>query len=537
MNTTKRLLCLLLALVMMVCVFAGCTRDPADNGDPTDTNETTGNGDETGDNSGDDETTGDNGGDDETTGGNGGGETDEDPRKTDHHAPTYSFGEGVQEFVILSRSSTTYEFDVEAPEGTKLSGVDQAVFDRNAAVEERCNVEIVIAPLAGDWGNLDTFTAALRENNSLGTSQYDLVGTHQAYLATAVLEGYSWDFNQLPNLELSKVWWSEAYYNEVNYDGAIYMMYGDLAHTLYEYLEVMFFNEQMAEDHGIDSDDLYDLTLDGEWTFFKLKEFSELVTPNEDAADSDRRYAFLTNSHSQRSFLSSLGVDLAPFNADGTHEFPKKMHLSQSTPLQDFINFVTANPRVYCSCTDGTDAPTLDPIFAEGRALFYSQTLDSAGYLKGEMKQNYGVLPFPKYDTNQTNYVTGIRDTVTGVMVPYNCKNPEMSGTVTDMLSMYGYTEVVDVYYEEKLKYQSFNNPKCVQTLELIRDSFAPSFVMTFSHYMSFANSMYSGTISGSVKGGVPLDINGTYTSNVGTWRKRCRDLYMALDAIAAKRG
>jgi len=391
-------------------------------------------------------------------------------------------------------------------------------------------VEIVIAPLAGDWGNLDTFTAALRENNSLGTSQYDLVGTHQAYLATAVLEGYSWDFNQLPNLELSKVWWSEAYYNEVNHNGAVYMMYGDLAHTLYEYLHVIFFNEQMAEDYDISG--LYELALDGDWTFENMKIYAERVAANEDAAEENRTYGFVTGPHATSSFLSALGVDLAPRNADSLHEFPKSLHLSQTTPLQDYIGFLTANPHTFF-CSEAVGNAT----FVEGRSLFFSQTLLAAGEFKSDMKQNYGVLPYPKYDDNQRNYVTGIRDSMTGVMVPFNVSNAEMAGTVTDMLSMYGYTEVVDVYYEEKLKYQSFNNPLCVQTLELIRDSFAPSFVMTFSHYMSFANSMYSGTISGSVKGGVPLDINGTYTSNVGTWRKRCRDLYMALDAIAAKRG
>ncbi len=522
MNTTKRLLCLLLVLTMLVGVLAGCNDNSKKNPDDTDdeTSTTAGNGDE----NGNDDTTA---GDDNTTG----GDVTEDPRKADTLDPSYDFG-GVQEFVVLSRSSTTYEF--ESPKGANLSGVEQAIYDRNAATEERCNVEIKVIPLAGDWGNLETFTAALRENNSLTTSQYDLVATHQAYLASAVLEGYSWDFDQLPNIDLSKIWWSEAYYNEVNYNGAVYMMYGDIAYTLYEYLEVIFFNEQLAEDVGIDG--LYELALDGDWTFAKLKEYSALITPNPDADEASREYGFLTNSHAQRSFMGALGVDLAPINADGQHEFASSLHVSQSTPLQDFLSFVTANPNVLADCDSSTAAWKHDPIFAEGRALFYSQTLDSATYLKGEMAQNYGLLPFPKYNDLQKNYVTGIRDTVTGIMVPYNCRNAEMAGTVTEMLSMYSFQEVTDAYYEEKLKYQSFNNPLCVQTLELIRTTFAPSFVMSFSYYMNYANSLFSGSVGSSVSAGVPVDVNTNYKSSVGTYRKRCRDLYKMLDKIADKR-
>lgn len=204
MNTTKRLLCLLLVLTMLVGMFAGCN-DNSNTNDPKDTDEETtakddGNNDAT---KGDDDAT--TAGDDVTTG----GDVTEDPRKADTLEPSYDFG-GVQEFVVLSRSSTTYEF--ESAKGANLSGVEQAIYDRNSATEERCKVEITVVPLAGDWGNLETFTAALRANNSLSTGEYDLVATHQAYLASAVLEGYSWDFDKLPNIDLSKIWWSEAYY-------------------------------------------------------------------------------------------------------------------------------------------------------------------------------------------------------------------------------------------------------------------------------------------------------------------------------------
>jgi hypothetical protein len=292
---------------------------------------------------------------------------------------------------------------------------------------------------------------------------------------------------------------------------------------------VIFFNEQMAEDYNITG--LYELALDGDWTFEKMKLYAELVAANEEAAVEDRTYGFVTGPHATSSFLSALGSDLAPRNADGLHEFPKSLHVSQTTPLQAYIDLMTANPHTFfCTEAEGND------IFIEGRSLFFSQTLLAAGEFKSDMKQNYGVLPYPKYDEAQKSYVTGIRDSMTAVTVPYNVSNVTLAGTVTDMLSMYGYTEVVDVYYEEKLKYQSFNNPLCVQTLELIRDSFAPSFVMSFSHYLSFANTPFRDAVGKSFDDGVAVDFGASYKQSLATYRRLCRDLYAALDKIAAER-
>ena len=210
MNTTKRVLCLLLVLVMLVCAFAGCTEKPNNNG-PTDTDETTGDGTKDDDDESDDD-----------------GEESTIPEDIDtsHLNDSYIWEDKVQEYRILSRSSTAYEF--ESPDTGTLSGVQQAVFNRNSTVEERCNIEITVIPQAGDWiavpGNAE-FMQTVRNNGKLESSAYELIATHQAYLVNLAVEGCGWDFAELPGVDLTKRWWSAAFYETANYKGAQYVAY------------------------------------------------------------------------------------------------------------------------------------------------------------------------------------------------------------------------------------------------------------------------------------------------------------------------
>ncbi len=514
MSKFYKALCLLLVLVMCLGVFAGCNNNT--NNEPKDTDETTGN-------------NGDATDPEETTTGDDATET-VNPKERDDLDPEYIFDGQTQEFVILTRATTAYEFE---STGANLAGVEQAIFDRNAEVAERCHVDLSIVPQAGSWEDRDSFIATLRTNSLLPQSQYDLVATHQAYLVSATLEGYGWDFNKLDNIDVTKAWWSEVYYNECNYNGAIYMMYGDIAYTLYEYLEVIFFNEQTAED--LQLGDLYDLAIDGDWTLAKLKEYTQKVTTNMDAAEEDREYGLLVNTHSIRAFGTSLNCDLAPRKPDGTREFAKTLEASVSDRMQAIVDFLGLTEQVYRSAGDYMGEEEHNPVFSGGRSLFYAQMLREASYFTENMKMQYGVLPFPKYDDNQANYRTEVSDEVSAVMAPRNCKNAVMTGTVTEMMSMISYFDVVSVYYGEKLQYQYFNNPKCVQSLNIIRSSFAPSFTMVYSYPLNFINSMLPGAVGSTVSTGSSVAVDGSYKTALGTARKLLRDIFLDLDKIAAK--
>ena len=523
MNTTKRVLCMLLVLVMLVCAFAGCTEKPNSN-DPKDTDETTGNDDGTKDDESDD--------DEEST-------VPEDI-DTSHLNESYMWEDKIQEYRILSRSSTAYEF--ESPDTGTLSGVQQAVFNRNSTVEERCNIEITVIPQAGDWvavpGNSE-FMQTVRNNGKLDNSAYELIATHQAYLVNLAVEGYGWDFAELPGVDLTKRWWSAAFYETANYNGAQYVAYGDIAYTLYSYMMVVFFNSQVAEDYGID-EDFYDLALDGDWTFEKMKTYTQMVTTDLEAAEEDREYGFVTNGHSIRNFsCGGFEIDLIPVKTDGMRETKPtnfKLSVDAEQKLQSVADFLQETNQVYCVFSGNNGAEEGNNIFKSGRALFYTQMLGEAVVFKETLRDSYGVMPLPKYDDNQKNYHTGVRDTVTGILVPYNVRLSDMAGIVVEMLSMESFFEVTEAYYEDTIKYKSFNDPKCVASLELIRKSFDPAWELAYSNCINTCYSLISNLVETNISKGTDNQVATYFSSTASAWPRSVRDLYTALDKIAADR-
>lgn len=126
-----------------------------------------------------------------------------------------------RDFIILSRESTAGEFD----STSAISGDDvaNAIYSRNAQVEARADVTIKVEKLNGDWqaakagdtrGGNKEFEGRVRTNALAGKSAYDLIATHSAYLANLAVEGLGMDLTQLEDINLTKRWWNEAYYNE-----------------------------------------------------------------------------------------------------------------------------------------------------------------------------------------------------------------------------------------------------------------------------------------------------------------------------------
>lgn len=454
---------------------------------------------------------------------------DTDPSLVNDLKEYYDFGN--EEFTILARTETSYEF---AETGTG-SFVEEAVVGRNYYVMEHCNVEISVKTRMGNWNNRDTFITAVRNNSAMGDSVYDLVATHSGYLLQLAVEGLGQNLAELPNINFTKRWWSEQYYEVANYNGAMYIAFGDIAYSLYEYLMVFFYNERLANDYNINDslaeeygvDSLYELALNGDWTFEKLMIYTQYITTDPDSANPV--YGLLENGHGTHAYVSSFGLELVPL-IGGVRTISPSIPESLFTPMNRVIQFLQNTESVRIDFTEENSVNTQNPIFVAGRSLFYQQKLGQATYFKAEMEDGYGVLPYPKYDDNQLVYHTDYCDDLTAIMIPKNVRvsDLEMIGTVTEMLCMESYRSVVNQFYEKTLKYQSFQNPLCVDTLELIRTSFSPTFAKVFTVVLGTPASILGNTVE--TKG----NLSSYWTAHVSDWQTQLKKLFANLDKIAA---
>ena len=369
------------------------------------------------------------------------------------------------DFTILTRKETNYEHlgDMAG------DSVSQKVYERNQTVMERFNVNIKTVEMIGDYEQREAFITALRAENMSPTGAYDLVSTHNVYLGWTGVEGIAADLTKLPEIDLTKDYWNQNLYNELNINGACYMMIGDIAHTLYEYISVMFVNTNVLTNNNIiegGMDGLYNLVEEGKWTWGTVYEMSK-----DYGIGQEDTYGLVMNIHAMRAAF--IAQDAYIYDRD---ESTGLLYMKDAAD-EHLINAVQnlskffARENSYFTKDWGTGSTDLNPIFADGKTLFYPQTLGESKAFMETMGGGYSVLPLPKFDEFQSDYYTITADNVTGVMVMTSTKDKTMSGVITQALCMYGQQLVTPEYYERVLKYRYNDDPRSVEMLDKIRDS------------------------------------------------------------------
>lgn len=256
------------------------------------------------------------------------------------------------------------------------------------------------------------------------------------------------------------------------------------------------------------------------------------MTVDPDATEDTRKYGLLSNCHAERAFVNAVEANYLVKQEDGTRLYPDSLNETAEKRLSDFVKFIRDGRDVTGNIHEdkkswGDDKKAQTPIFFNGRALFYMQTLDAAKTLKDNMSDSYGVLPFPKWDDTQIEYHTSTMDSLTSVMIPKKVADPKSAGVVTELLAMYGNQIVTPAYYETVLTYQSFNNAKCIEMLEMIRVSANISFQQVFTNCLGNPNSLVPAAIRET------REISNIYASDHTKWD--IAKLYKDLEAIKKK--
>lgn len=386
-----------------------------------------------------------------------------------------------EKFTVLIRESTKYEMLSEDITGDL---VPDAVYQREITVEERLGVDINVLTEPGDWAQRDAFINRVSNSILGGDNEFDMVMTHNGYMSSMTLRGLAYDLNELNAIDFTKKWWCQKYVENIEIGGKVYTAMGDIGVSLYEYLEAVYFNKKVADENSIP--DLYQTVQAGEWTFDKMMGYAKQVGSdlNGDGTYNDAdMYGLVIDEHNVRYAATIWQTEITTVGADGKRTFnlPNERYINCYETL---YHAIYDNDQAYY---DGSNKVGLK-MFTNDQVLFYTERLSRAASMK-EMTSEYGIIPFPKYDENQKEYVSATRDSHSGMMVANNVKNPDMVGTVIEALCMYGYTDITPAYYETTLKLKYLSDEIAMSMLDLIRDNVDFDFAILYTVPL---NTMYS---------------------------------------------
>ncbi len=489
MKFTK-LLCLVLALLMTVACFVACGGDGEDTTLPTASGEQ----DDTGRNS------------------------IKDTVPTDLKFS----GETVTFFVRDDQEMWKNEIDVEKTTNNTLY---DAIYYRNATVEQRLGIDIEQIGQAGSYNVSDAWNSTLRNCVLTKSGDYDAAAIYASTGSALAVEGLYYNVLDLPHINLDQPWWNQTIRDELTLFDTLYYLAGDIAITEVADGNCMFFNKDLfTELYQTQEIDLYGMVSDQKWTIDELHKLvsNAWIDENSDGVISDGDtvgFCAKQNTASDGSmdaWIPAMGIRLTTM-VDGYPElsFYDEHTVEAFEKVQNFYNNNSGTLRV-----EATGATK----FSAGNQLFTKGNLNTGDGLR-DMQDDYGVLPLPKFDAEQSDYQTTFSNVASLVVVLSTCTETDKVGATLELMAAEAYKQVTPAYFEICLQGKYSDEPQDAEMYDRIINSFVFSF--------GFCYSTKSLNEIGSLFRNLDKDIAQTYEANKVRYQTALEDLVDKLDEIS----
>ena len=141
--------------------------------------------------------------------------------------------------------------------------INDAIYRRNAFVEEKYNIKIGDIPMpASDGMERPAAQKNIKNSVAAGDNAYDavLIG---GYGACALASGgFLMDMNAMSPLDLTKQWWDQKANRDLMIKNKMFYTSGDISNVVNEATYAILFNKKLVQDYGLENP--YALVKNGE---------------------------------------------------------------------------------------------------------------------------------------------------------------------------------------------------------------------------------------------------------------------------------
>ena len=372
--------------------------------------------------------------------------------------------------------------------------VDDAVYLRNRKVEDKLGIKITEI--------VETFTSGddrqktgnrLQQAVLAGDESFDCAYVSMSGSAGIITGGYVLDLKKVPGLNLDEEWWDTDLNAALELDGKLFCATSPLQLTSLDLTWVLLFNKQILENNKLEMP--YDLVREGKWTMDKMYEYTSKVA----------------NLNGDESFGFTEGGKAVYGIAAHQHTSPYLFLLSGDNKLVETdksgkLVFTGGTERLYGSMEKAAKLLTTDDgnailgsndftpghyyyMFANERAAFLTTELKGTQVMR-PYNVEFGILPTPKYDENQENYVTYASENVFRLCIPANAEKPERTGVILDALSYESKYEVLPLYYNQTICQKGLRDDDSIEMLSYISDARMTEVGLIFDITTSLVNDL-----------------------------------------------
>ena len=384
---------------------------------------------------------------------------------------------GGKTFSLLTTETQSYEYDAE-----ELSGdvVNDAVYERNLAVEELLGIDFNFVYKPGDWANKDSYCQIITNSIMAADGAYDVVSGMISCVQPIASTQMFMSVYDLPDINMDNPWWVSELQDGLTINGKLIGFIGDMSLSMYKGLSVIFANLDLITDRNLENP--YEMVLNNEWTLDKMIEQTSGIGQDTNGDGTwtlgEDLYGMLIYEVPYRSMQASLDIQTIGLNEEG---------IPTVNPLTDKLASAVDKLTAYLKedgvlCQDfGTEGVIeINGYFAADKMIYYMGKLEALDYLR-DMESDYAVIPFPKYDQNQDKYLTLIATATQMIYIPTTTNDVALTGKVCEAMSFYSYKDVVPAYYDVALKNKYSRDENTQQMLDIIRAGAVMPFEYAYS--------------------------------------------------------
>lgn len=403
--------------------------------------------------------------------------------------------------------------------------VDVAVYKANEAVDARLNIKREWTPIA-DEVLTDTITKSIMTHEGL----YDYVPVDQFFGSQYCATGAYIDISSLPHVDYEKPWYYKEYMDALSLGkGAVFFVAGDIYPIITTWTSAIFWNKTLYGDL-IDSDmlSLYKLVDAGGWTFDKYNKMCRAAYLDLDkdgqksAAD---RFGTTNSTYGADHMAFSMGFAITEKNDNGFYDIVVDSERNNDI-IEKIRAFYLSEGFYHFSPGDEGATYPLDK-FANDECLFAQQFLLYALQEPfRSMKSEYGIIPLPKYDENQKNYIGTVHNAAFFVAVPTDVKTDKLDaiGAVIEAQGSENYRTVKPVIYETALKVKFNRDDENAEytnkMIDLIRNNYHIDFAYVYGNACGDLGRIAAYTVTSEPS------LSQVFASREGEYRQGLKDLF-----------
>ena len=406
------------------------------------------------------------------------GETEE-PAPEEPYAARLNVSDGLPDvtydgkgFRFLVDQQYAYQLFSEDSSGV---GLDAEIYDRNLRVEDRFDIKISCMDTLG------------RESQDVMT-QYAQVGEHVAevvayeqYMGNTPAIYFCWaNWTDIPYLNFDQPWWNKESIESHIINDYCFNIAGDLSLSSMQMTWCLAVNMDLMQDWGCKSEELYDLVWSGEWTLDKLMEIVAPLWVDENGdgqGDNGDKFGYGSPISTKletgeiacqvRSipWITALGERAITVGED-------RMSLTNTLGTEKMYAALEKLIALHHN-TKGANQFARDDTFLNGNIGIYTAQFDIFFSGASEIDFATGVLPLPKYDAAQQEYLTAphVNFTMFGVPITLPEEDYGFCGIIMEALNAESWKTVYPAYYEEALKGRYSSDTNMAEMIDLITNS------------------------------------------------------------------